>query len=192
MLLIADIVLFSHMCVVIFVTFGFFLIPIGYKFGWIWIANKKLKLIHSGLMAFITLESLFGITCPLTFVENYFRGIYQYQSFIGYWIERLIYWDFSPQIFIVLYCTLLGWTLFMWKLFPPRNPWEGLIRHINFAVWRSWLMIKFIPLIFIALLLTWLVMRYFPNIRFHAQRLLKNPFVKAIIIRVIWRLILRR
>ena len=121
MSLIADIVLLSHFCVVTFVTFGFFLIPIGYKLGWVWIANKKLKIIHSGLMVFITLETLLGMTCPLTSIENHFRGIYQSKSFIRYWVERLIYWDFSPQIFIILYCILLGWTLFMWKLFPPRQ-----------------------------------------------------------------------
>ena len=91
MSLIADIVLLSHFCVVTFVTFGFFLIPIGYKLGWVWIANKKLKIIHSGLMVFITLETLLGITCPLTSIENSVRGIHQSETFIGYWVKQIIY-----------------------------------------------------------------------------------------------------
>jgi hypothetical protein len=121
MSLIADIVLFSHFCVVIFVTFGFFLIPIDYKLGWGWITNTKLRIFHSGMMVFITLETLLGITCPLTSIENNLRGIYQSKSFIGYWIEQVIYWDFPILFFIILYCILLGWTLLMWQLFPPRN-----------------------------------------------------------------------
>ena len=105
----------------IFITFGFFLIPIGYKFGWEWIANTKLRIFHCGMMIFVTLETLLGITCPLTSIENSLRGIHQSQSFIGYWINQIIYWDFPTQFFIILYCIFLGWTFLMWKLCPPRN-----------------------------------------------------------------------
>ena len=43
MLLIADIVLIFHFSIVIFIVSGLFLIPIGYKFNWIWVKNKKLR-----------------------------------------------------------------------------------------------------------------------------------------------------
>ena len=109
MSLIADIVLVFHFCVVIFITFGFFLIPIGCKFGWGWIANTQLRIFHSGMVLFITLETLLGITCPLTSIENSLRGIHQSKSFIGYWIKQIIYWDFPTQFFIILYCIFLGW-----------------------------------------------------------------------------------
>ena len=121
MSLIADIILVSHFFVVIFITFGFFLIPIGYRFGWVWIRNKNLRIFHFGMMAFITLETLFGITCPLTSIENSLRGIDQSTSFIAYWVQQIIYWDFPTQFFLILYCILLGWTLLMWKLYPPKN-----------------------------------------------------------------------
>ena len=119
--LIADFVLVFHFCIVIFITFGFFLIPIGYKFGWGWIANTKLRIFHSGMMVFVTLETLLGITCPLTSIENSLRGIHQSKSFVGYWIKQIIYWDFPTQFFIILYCVFLGWTFLMWKLCPPSN-----------------------------------------------------------------------
>ena len=119
--LIADLVLVFHFCVVIFITSVFPLIPIGYKLGWRWISNRKLRIFHSGMMVFITLETLLGITCPLTSIENSLRGIHQSESFIGYWIKQIIYWDFPTQFFIILYCVFLGWTLVMWKLCPPRN-----------------------------------------------------------------------
>jgi len=117
--LIADIILYFHFCVVIFITFGFFLIPIGYKFGWGWITNLKLRIFHCGMMMFVTLETLFGITCPLTSMENNLRGINESTPFISYWIMHIMYWDFPTQFFIILYCIVLVWTFLMWKLFPP-------------------------------------------------------------------------
>ena len=120
MILIADIILIFHFCVVIFITFGFFLIPIGYKFGWVWITNLKLRIFHCGMMMFVTLETLLGITCPLTSIENNLRGIYESTSFVSYWIKKIIYWESPDQFFIILYCMLLVWTFSMWKLFPPR------------------------------------------------------------------------
>ena len=70
MILIADIVLFFHFCIVVFITFGFVLIPIGYNFNWIWIKNKKLRLLHFGMMIFVTFETILGLSCPLTVLEN--------------------------------------------------------------------------------------------------------------------------
>jgi len=121
MLLIADIVLVFHFCVVIFVTFGFFLIPIGYKNGWDWIKNRRFRMLHCGMMIFITLEILLGVACPLTSIENSLRGLNQSKSFVAYWIEQVIYWDFPTQFFVVLYCVFLGWIFLLWKLCPPKK-----------------------------------------------------------------------
>ena len=121
MLLAANIVLFFHLLVVIFITSGFVLIPIGYKLNWGWAANIKLRIFHCGMMAFITLETLLGVTCPLTSIESTLRGIHQPKSFVVYWISEIIYWDLPTSFFIILYSVLLGWNLLMWKLFPPRN-----------------------------------------------------------------------
>ena len=117
--MIADILLVSHFTIVIFITFGFFLIPIGYRSSWVWVKNFKLRICHFGMMIFVTLESLLGITCPLTSLENSLRGINEPKSFISYWIHQIIYWDLSSQFFIVLYCVVLVWTFLLWKLYPP-------------------------------------------------------------------------
>ena len=121
MSLIADTVLFFHFCVVIFITLGFFLIPIGYKFRWSWIKNKKLRMVHFGMIVFVTLETLLGMTCPLTSIENSLRGINHSKSFIAHWIEQIVYWNFPTQYFLILYCLFLGWTFLIWKLFPPKD-----------------------------------------------------------------------
>ena len=119
--MIADIVLMSHFAIVIFITFGIFLIPIGYKSNWLWVKNFKLRICHCGIMLFITLEALLGITCPLTSIENNLRGVDKTTSFISYWINQIIYWDLPSKFFIILYCAVLIWTFLLWKLFPPIN-----------------------------------------------------------------------
>jgi hypothetical protein len=119
MILIADIVLFFHFCIAVFITFGFVLIPIGYNFNWIWIKNKKLRLLHFGMMIFVTFETILGLSCPLTVLENNLRGINENQLFLSRWITEVIYWDFPSEFFLILYCLCLGWTFLIWKKYPP-------------------------------------------------------------------------
>ena len=119
MILIADIVLFFHFCIVVFITFGFVLIPIGYNFNWIWIKNKKLRLLHFGMMIFVTFETILGLSCPLTVLENYLRGFNENQLFLSRWITEVIYCDFPSEFFLILYCLCLGWTFLIWKKYPP-------------------------------------------------------------------------
>ena len=111
MILIADIVLFFHFCIAVFITFGFVLIPIGYNFNWIWIKNNKLRLLHFGMMIFVTFEKILGLSCPLTVLENNLRGINENQLFLSRWITELIYWDFPYEFFLIksiLYKSLIG------------------------------------------------------------------------------------
>ena len=119
MILIADIVLFFHFCIAVFITFGFVLIPIGYNFNWIWIKNKKLRLIHFGMMIFVTFETILGLSCPLTVLENNLRGINENQLFLSRWITEVIYWHFPSEFFLIIYCLCLGWTFLIWKKYPP-------------------------------------------------------------------------
>ena len=119
MLLIADFVLLVHFCIVLFISFGFFLIPVGYSFDWIWIKKRHLRLLHAGMMSFITFETLLGMACPLTILENNLRDINENQLFVSKWMSEIIYWDFPSKFFIVLYCIFLGWTFLMWKNYPP-------------------------------------------------------------------------
>ena len=119
--MLADIVLILHFFIVIFITVGFFLIPIGYYYDWNWIKSLKLRLFHCGLMFLVTFETLVGITCPLTSIENNLRGMSNSKSFISFWIEKIIYWDFPTKFFIFLYFIFLGWTLLMWKIYPPKS-----------------------------------------------------------------------
>ena len=121
MSLIADTILVIHFGVVIFISGGLLLVPLGYQLGWGGLANKRLRIIHATAMAFVTLETILGLTCPLTLIENYLSGMNTSESFIGFWVKRIFYYDFPMEYFALSYFLCLAWTFSMWKLFPPRN-----------------------------------------------------------------------
>ena len=89
----ADLVMIAHFLLAAFMTAGFVAIPIGYKFRWSWAQNRRLRICHASVMGFITAETIVGLTCPLTVLEHSLRGDSPPQSFVGYWIQRILYWD---------------------------------------------------------------------------------------------------
>ena len=117
--LISDIVLILHFCIVIFITLGFFLVPVGYKLNWEWLRNIKLRSLHLGLICLVALETFLGVKCPLTIIEIKLNNLNYSETFIAYWISRVVYWDLPTLFFIVLYALCVTWTILMWKIFPP-------------------------------------------------------------------------
>ena len=117
--MIADALLLVHFSLAALITIGFFIIPIGYKLDWNWIKNRNLRLLHLFLMGVITVETIAGLTCPLTVLENMFRDVGYSTSFLSYWIAQILYWDLPSQVFVILYWLCLGWLLILWKVCPP-------------------------------------------------------------------------
>ena len=118
--MIADIILILHFFIVVFVTSGFFIIPFDYIFKWCWI-GIKIRLAHTLVMLVIITETILGFTCPLTIIENQFRGNYQSSTFVGYWLQKIIYWELPESFFILLYSGCFAWTIVMWFVFPIRK-----------------------------------------------------------------------
>ena len=119
--MIADALLVIHFYLAAFITLGFFLIPVGYKLGWHWIKNRNVRLLHLFLMGFITVETIVGLTCPLTILEYSFRDVYPPESFVGYWIGKVLYWNLPHHIFVAIYSVCLVWVLFLWIKCPPKT-----------------------------------------------------------------------
>ena len=115
----ADLVLVVHFCVVFFVAFGLLILPIGYLKNYNWTRNTKMRVTHMFLMGIVTLEAIFGITCPLTTLENILRQIEYQQSFVSYWVSHFVYWDLPTYFFIIMYSVCLLWGLIFWKVHPP-------------------------------------------------------------------------
>ena len=119
LILASDLILISHFCIVFFVVFGLFALPIGYLRNYSWTRNIKFRVAHMLLMGIITLEAILGITCPLTIIENTLRQIDYQQSFVAYWVSQFIYWDLPAYFFVTLYAACFIWSLIFWKLHPP-------------------------------------------------------------------------
>ena len=117
--MIADVLLLIHFGLAAFITIGFFIVPIGYRLGWNWIRKRNLRLLHLFVMGIITTETIVGLTCPLTALENMFRDDDYSLPFISHWVTPILYWNLPSQAFIFLYSMCLGWVLILWKICPP-------------------------------------------------------------------------
>ena len=117
--MIADVLLLIHFGLAAFISAGFFIIPLGYKLNWNWIKKRNLRLLHLFLMGVITTETIVGLTCPLTVLENMFRDVDYSMSFISYWVAQILYWDLPNQVFVLVYSLCFVWVLILWKTFPP-------------------------------------------------------------------------
>ena len=126
MTIIADIVLVAHALVVLFNVGGLAAIWIGAAFNWRWIRNFWFRAIHLGLMGFIAAESLVGMVCPLTVLEDALRHSGPPRSgFIQRWVGGLLYYDLPASLFTaayVLFALAVLVTFFVVKPEPGTAP----------------------------------------------------------------------
>ena len=116
---IADFILFLHLIIAIFISAGMVIFPIGGLLSWRWCNNFSLRVTHLGLIVVVFIETLIGLNCPLTVVENYFRAQVTHQSFIGSLMNNLLYWNVSESLFFYMYGICVVWALLLWILVPP-------------------------------------------------------------------------
>ncbi len=110
-LLLADLILVVHVFFVLFVVSGLLIIVFGRFIGWSWIYHRVFRIAHLAAIGVVVAQSWLGRICPLTIWENSLRaragqGSYQ-ESFIQYWLQRLLYYDVEPWVFGVVY-TVFG------------------------------------------------------------------------------------
>ncbi len=120
--LLADIIVFVHAVFVLFVVAGQVAILTGWICNWHWTTNLIFRLIHLAAIGFVVVEVWFGIVCPLTSLEYELRvraGQFPYEmSFIGYWLDRLLFYSASEWIFVLVY-TLFGLCVITTFVFYP-------------------------------------------------------------------------
>jgi hypothetical protein len=125
-LLLADAVVVFHAAYVAFVTIGFVLIAIGIAMRWEWVRAFWFRVAHLEAIALVCAESLMGAACPLTTLEGRLRAIggeaSQSHDFIGYWVDRLIFYNFPSWVFTVAYVVFGILVTIVFILAPPRWP----------------------------------------------------------------------
>ena len=121
----ADAVLIAHAAFIAFVVAGQGLILAGWMLGWRWPRNPPFRLAHAGAIALVVFESWFGIMCPLTWLEFRLRAAagspLAADSFIGYWLQRLIFHDAPPWVFTLAYTSFAAVVAATFVFYPPRR-----------------------------------------------------------------------
>ena len=126
----ADLVLFVHVLFVLFVLGGQILIVAGLLRGWQWVRNFCFRALHLLAVAYVVLESLMGVMCPLTLWENALRsgaGEEGYgRSFVRYWVRELLFYEAPAWVFTLVYSLFLILVVLSWVYGRPR--YKGRVR----------------------------------------------------------------
>jgi polyferredoxin len=119
--LVADVLLVTHFAIAAFIVGGLLLTWLGAALGWQWTRNPWFRYLHLGAIAFVAAEALTGLACPLTVWEDMLRGGVRPESFIGRWVQRLLYYQAPEWVFTVAYVLWTAATLLTLWLVPPRR-----------------------------------------------------------------------
>jgi len=117
----ADTLLVLHFAIVVFIVGGLLLTWVGAALGWRWVRNPWFRYLHLAAIAFVALEALIGMVCPLTAWEDALRGGARPDSFIGRWVQRLLYYRAPEWVFTTLYAAWAAATLATLRFVPPRR-----------------------------------------------------------------------
>lgn len=127
--LLADAVLTLHFAVVAFVVGGALAVLLGNRRGWRWVRAPLFRWAHLGAIALVVLQAWWGAHCPLTVLESWLRmrarSVGYEKSFIEHWVQRLLYYEAPPWVFVLVYSLFGLLVLWLWWRFPPR-PWRRI------------------------------------------------------------------
>lgn len=121
----ADAVLAVHVAFVAFVVLGQVYVMIGWMLRWPSARNRLFRLLHLAAIGVVVLQAWLGLICPLTLLEYHMRGateaLAEGQSFIGYWLSRLLYYHAPPWVFTTVYSIFGALVLLCFFAYPPRR-----------------------------------------------------------------------
>lgn len=122
-LILADLILVTHALFVAFVILGLVVMLPGRLWHWDWVRNWRFRVTHLLAVGIVIAESWLGLVCPLTEWENRSReaaGSSGYSSsFIQHWLQEILFYDFDPWVFIVVYTVFGILVIAAWFFVPP-------------------------------------------------------------------------
>lgn len=123
--LLADIVLATHLSVVLFVIGGLVAIFVGNLHRWRFVNSWWFRGAHLAAIAVVVAQAWLGIVCPLTTLESWLRvkagGTAYETSFIEHWVTRFLYYDAPAWVFTAAYTVFGLAVVAAWWRFPPRR-----------------------------------------------------------------------
>jgi len=122
--ILADAILIIHALFIVFVVASFILIMTRMFKHWSWIRNLWFRLTHLLAIGIVVTESWFEKICPFTEWENSLReaagGAGYTGSFIQHWLQKIVFYDFSPWVFTMAYTIFGILVILAWIFIPPR------------------------------------------------------------------------
>ena len=117
----ADIVLVIHLMFVLFVVGSLPLIWIGAWMRLSFVRNRYFRLAHLAAIAFVVGESLVGMMCPLTLLEDRLRGTATEHGFVERWLHRILFYDVPEGVLTVLYIVFALLVVITLRQIPPHG-----------------------------------------------------------------------
>src|SRR5262245_42229894 len=117
----ADLLLVVHFLIAAFIVGGLVLVWVGAAMQWQWTRNPWFRYLHLGAIAFVAAEAMLGVACPLTVWEDLLRGGVRAESFVGRWVQQLLYYRAPEWVFTTAYVLWTLATLATLWLVPPRR-----------------------------------------------------------------------
>jgi Protein of Unknown function (DUF2784) len=132
----ADLMVAIHVAYVGFVVVGQLLIWLGWAAGWSWVRNPWFRGTHFLAMAIVAFEEAMSIRCPLTVWEEQFRELAGQavtgETFLGRLLHSILFYDFQPWVFSVIYYSMTAAIVGTLILCPPR--WFARFRASSHSV----------------------------------------------------------
>jgi hypothetical protein len=119
--LLADSILVLHFAIVAYIVGGLVLVWIGAALGWRWVRAPAFRYTHLAAIVFVAFEAVLGYACPLTVWEDALRGGMRPDSFVGYWVRRLLYYEAPAWVFTALYAAWAAASTITLFLVPARR-----------------------------------------------------------------------
>lgn len=120
----ADFVVGIHVVYVAVVVVGFIAVVVGAAAHWRWVRSPRFRLTHLAMILLVCVEAALGSACPLTTLESRLRlnaGALAYsRDFIGYWLDRLIFYDAPQWTFTAVYFVFAALVMLTFWLIPIR------------------------------------------------------------------------
>ena len=123
--LLADLIVIVHFLYVMFALGGQAIIMVGWVFRWQFIRQPVFRIIHLVTVAFVAMEAVIGMICPLTEWEYNLRhmagqSIDRDLSFIARLIRMIIFYDFPPWLFTFMHISFGILVILTFIFIPPK------------------------------------------------------------------------
>jgi len=120
-MLFAEVILIIHFLFVLFVVGSLPLIWIGAWMGLDFVRNLRFRLAHLAAILFVVGESLIGMVCPLTLLEDSLRRTATGSNFIQRWLHPILFYDVPEWILTTVYVLFAFLVAVTFRLLPPRH-----------------------------------------------------------------------